>query len=115
MNSRDKKFKILGDQIKKLIANMGSCVASDRITVDGEPVGYMYHEQPDGNVDSGWRFLAGDEEEEYMGNPDNFAVYDVNTICNYDHAIIPYLNAPVGSAFGRLANTDRFEQEDFGG
>ena len=44
------------------------CFATDRILVDGEKVGYMYREEPaDGNDwDSGWRFTAGDESQEYM-------------------------------------------------
>jgi Protein of unknown function (DUF2185) len=37
-------------------------------------------------------------------NPDNWALYDVNTIANYDPTIIPYLDSPVGSAFGRDAD-----------
>jgi len=31
----------------------------------------------------------------------NHAIYDVNTIANYDPEIIPFLNAPIGSAFER--------------
>src|SRR5262245_37853004 len=115
VNPRDKAFKIPGDQIRRLIPNMGGCFASDRITVDGAPVGYMYREQPDKDVDSGWRFLAGDESQEYADTPDNFTIYEVNTLCNYDPAIIPFLDAPVGSAFGRVPGTDRFEQEPFDG
>ncbi len=112
MNPRQKAFKIPGDQIKRLIANSGACYTSDRITVDGAHVGYMYREQPDNDGDSGWRFFAGDESQEYADNPDNFAIYEVNTICNYDPAIIPFLGAPFGSAFGRVHGTDKFESED---
>lgn len=46
------------------------CFAKDRILVDGCKVGYMYREEPDVDcemADSGWRFTAGDESEEYMG------------------------------------------------
>jgi hypothetical protein len=51
---RDKAFKIPGDQIRRLIPNMGGGFASDRITVDGAPVGYMYREPPD--QDGDWPF-----------------------------------------------------------
>lgn len=115
MNPRPKAFKIPANQIRQLIPNMGGCFVSDRITVDGAPVGYMYREQPDNDIDSGWRFFAGDESQEYTDTPDNFGIYDVNTICNYDPAIIPFLKTPVGSAFGRVAGTDRFEAEEFAG
>src|SRR6185503_3859975 len=111
MNPSDKKFKIPRDKIRQLIQNMGGCFASDRITVDGALVGYMYREQPDDDADSGWRFFAGDESEEYADTPENFGIYEVNTICNYDVAIIPFLDAPFGSTFGRVAGTDQFEPE----
>jgi hypothetical protein len=111
MPPREKMFKIPGEQIKQLVPRMGGCLASDRITVDGAPVGYMYREQPDSDTDSGWHFFAGDESQEYADQPDHFAIYDVNTICNYDPAIIPLLDAPLGAAFGRVAGTDTFELE----
>jgi hypothetical protein len=79
----------------------GSCIASDRITVHGTLVGLMYREQPDNDLDSGWRFLAGDESDEYANTPQNLGLFDVNTIANYDPAIIDNLNAPFGSTFVR--------------
>jgi len=111
MDPRNKVFKLSAAQIRRLIPNMGGCYASDRITVDGKPVGYMYREEPDSNIDSGWRFFAGDESQEYADNADNFAIYEVNTICNYDPSVIPHLSAAFGSAFGRVAGTDEFEIE----
>ena len=68
------------------------------------PVGYMYRTRPHDELDSGWAFLAGDEEEAYMDDPNNLEIYDVNTIANYDPKIIPLLDAPVGSAFIRTAS-----------
>lgn len=84
-----------------LVTGYGSCFASDRITVDGQSVGFMYREKGDNDLDSGWRFFAGDESEGYTDNPDNFGIYEVNTIANYDPSIIPFLTAPVGSAYSR--------------
>jgi hypothetical protein len=95
-------------EIVSLARGYGSCIASDRIIVDGRPLGWMYREKPDNDRDSGWRFFAGDESEEYTEEAANFALYDVNTIANYEPAIVPLLNAPIGSAYvrdssGRLA------------
>jgi hypothetical protein len=115
MDPRNKAFKIPGDQIKRLVSNMGGCLASDRITVDGMKVGYMYREEPDKDDESGWRFFSGDETQEYADDPNNFAIYEVNTICNYDPAVIPLLQAPYGSAFGRIAGSDKFKPEDLEG
>ena len=113
MDPRNKNFKIPGDQIRRLIRNMVACYATDRITVDGLKVGYMFREFPDEDVFSGWVFMSGDESQEYADNADNWAIYDVNTICNYDPAIIPFLDAVLNTAYGRVAGTDRFEEEPF--
>ena len=112
MNPRRKAFRIAGQQIRQIIPDMGSCLASDRITVDGMKVGYMYREQPDNEIDSGWRFFSGEEDQDFADNPDNFALFSVNTICNYDSAIIPCLNAAPGAAFGRVPGSDKFEAEE---
>ncbi len=61
----------------------------------------MYRTSSRNKLDSGWAFLAGDESEEYMNNAVNHAIYDVNTIANYDPEIIPLLDAPAGTAFIR--------------
>ena len=91
------------EEIQQLTDIKGGCLASNKITVDDEKVGYAYREKPDENFsnDSGWRFLAGDENEEYLANPDNFHVFELNTICNYDEAITPILESKIGSAFIR--------------
>ena len=77
------------------------CIATDRILVDGCRVGYMYREEPDGDWDSGWRFTAGDESDEYMDDPNNSGIYALNTVANNDPEIIPFLTSPYGSAFFR--------------
>lgn len=53
----DKKFAIPGDQIIDLVGKIGACLASDKITVDGLPVGWMYREESIDKVDNGWRFF----------------------------------------------------------
>ena len=96
-----KTFKLAADQIKPVAVGYGSCLATDRITVDGYAVGYCYREDPDTPEDSGWRFFCGDESQEYTDDPDNLALYDVNTIANYDPDITGLLEAPTGSMFER--------------
>jgi hypothetical protein len=102
MGAVDKKYKMTSAQIRNIAPGYGACFATDKITVEGAPVGFMYREDPDNDIDSGWRFLAGTESEEYMDNPDNHAIYDVNTIANYDPDIVPLLDAPSGSVFERV-------------
>jgi hypothetical protein len=55
-----KVFFLAADAIKPDLARgQGSCLASDLITVQGLPVGFMYREDTDNDLDSGWRFFAG--------------------------------------------------------
>jgi len=105
-HTRKKKNDFIKIEIKKLIEwnepNGEGCFATDKITKEGFKVGYMYREHPDEGVpDSGWRFFAGDESDAYVNNPDNLHLFAINTICNYDEDIIPYLKSPIGSAYVR--------------
>ena len=75
-------------------------------------VGYMYREKStENNPDSGWRFFKGNEDGEYMNNPDNYHIFALNTVCNYDNNIIPYINSKVGSTFIRI-NDKEFEVDN---
>jgi len=105
-----KQFRLSKEQIKPLVQGLGSCIATDMITVEGRSVRFMYHEEPDNEVDSGWRFMSGNESDEYMENSENLEIYDVNTIANYDPSIIPFLDAPVGSAFEKPEGRESFTE-----
>ncbi len=106
---KEKTFTKDKADIKPLIdwhgGNGEGCLATDMVTKKGFKVGYMYREKPDNDFpDSGWRFFAGNEDDSYANNPNNVRVFAINTICNYDADIIPYLNAEYGSAFVRIDN-----------
>ena len=103
-----KQFALAPSDIKPLAEGRGSCFATDRITADGKPVGFMYRDPPKNDVDSGWTFLSGDETQDYLDNPAGLGIYNVNTVANYDPAIISYLDAPVLSAFERQPDTNEF-------
>lgn len=96
-----KNFKKKPIEFRDVAPGLGGCIATDRITVDGARVGYMYREEPSNGMDSGWRFTAGDETEAYMDDPNHHEVYDVNTIANYDTEIVPFLSEPVGTRVER--------------
>ena len=103
-------------KVKELIKwnepNGEGCLVSDKITKEGYKIGYMYREKPDdGRPDSGWRFMAGNESDEYNNNPDNTHVFAVNTICNYDPDIVPYIHSPIGSVYIRI-DENNFELDD---
>jgi hypothetical protein len=107
--AKGKRFKLKAGEIHSLALGLGGCIASDKITVEGQRVAYMIREQPSRAEDSGWIFTSGAESQDYMDDPANFEVYDVNTIANYDPDIIPFLRAPPGSSFERPGNEGDFE------
>jgi hypothetical protein len=97
----DKTFKIPAAAMRPLAEGRGFCYATDAITCQGRRVGYCYREPPDSADDSGWRFFSGTESPQELDDPAQTDIYDVNTIANYDPAIIPLLDSPPGSAFER--------------
>ncbi|MDR2170202.1 MAG: DUF2185 domain-containing protein [Planctomycetaceae bacterium] len=101
MTAENKKYRFTDDQIKPLALDRGSCYASDMITVESFKVGFLYRQEPEFEGDSGWRFLTGFETDKYIDDASNFAKFDVNWIVNCDPEILPYLDNPAGSAFGR--------------
>jgi len=104
---RNRDFHVKAADMKNLLPNWEGatgCIATNRITVEGCKVGYCYREKPDGDWDSGWRFTAGDESEEYMDDPNNAGIYKLNTICNDDPDIIALLHTPAPCAFERDEN-----------
>lgn len=107
-----KPFRLTAEEVVPLAEGHGSCFATDMITCEGRKVAFMYREEPDRESDSGWRFMSGYESEEYMDNPDNMTIYDVNTIANYDPDIIPFLDAGVGSSFERPGGEGGFVRVD---
>jgi hypothetical protein len=105
----NKQFKLLPEEIVALANGYGGCIATDKITVEGEPVAYMYREAPQNELDSGWRFFAGTEDQVYIDDLTHSEVYDVNTIANYEPAILAYLHYPIGSELERQNGTNKFD------
>lgn len=105
----EKKFALPKESFKELVPQFGACLATDRITVEGRKVGYMYREKPAFSQDTGWRFFAGDEDQKYIDDLQNSSVYAVNTIANYDPDIIPYLFTPAPCAFEKIIGTTNYK------
>ena len=105
---RNRSFHVKAEDMRDLLPDWdgaNGCIATNRITVEGCKVGFCYREKSDGDWDSGWRFTAGDESDEYMDDPNNSGIYGLNTICNDDPDIIPLLHTPTPCAFERDENS----------
>jgi hypothetical protein len=105
-----KKLHLDPENLAAVAPGFGICYATDEVAVHGRPVGFMYREEADSERDSGWRFMAGDEDQEYMDDPEHLGVYDINFVANIDGAIVKHLASPIGSAFERDPDTGRFEK-----
>lgn len=72
------------------------CFVTHRILEDGEKPRYVYREAPDGEDDSGWRILTGDEIDDYMDDARNTSYIAVGKILNLDGSLISIFNEPTG-------------------
>jgi hypothetical protein len=90
---RDEQVQqILGEEYQGLTA-----VAADRILCDGYRISVMLREPSVAPSDSGWRFFAGDEDQEYLADGNNFGALDLNLIINYSPDCADFLDMPVGT------------------
>ena len=99
------------------------CAASKLITEKGMRVMYMRRiliEREMGHdlrTDSGWLFMSGRETGEFLSDPTNIELCRLNTICNIDNDVIPFLTLPFNSIVVRGADgrfrVEEPEQEDF--
>lgn len=105
-----KTFAIKKEEMVELLPNSGGCMATDRITVDNAGVNYMYRELSKIEADTGWRFFAGDESEDYMKDNSNHSFYLLNTIANYEPAIIEYIQIDAPCEFERIEGSNRFQR-----
>ena len=86
----------------QLLPHNGGCIVSKQIE-EGRAIGYMYRDEDTSDKwpDTGWRFFAGDETDEYVNNPGHASIWSLNTVCNLYPDILGYVEAGGGSAFGR--------------
>lgn len=102
-----KWHRLSKEELQPLVHGYGGCIASNKITVEGYPVGFMYRQKPINEFDSGWHFLSGFEDEDYMKDTNNHDICDVNTIANYDPSIIRFLDSEIGTAFERTEGQEQ--------
>jgi hypothetical protein len=93
---------------EQLVSDSNYCAVTAKIIYEGQKVHFMYREAPVNDTDSGWQFLAGTETDEYLADPDNAAMYRLNTVANFDSAVIPYLDYPAGTDLERIEGSNEF-------
>ncbi|MDL2243663.1 DUF2185 domain-containing protein [Bacteroidales bacterium OttesenSCG-928-J19] len=67
--------------------------------IENDHIGFCYRDYPELNLDSGWRFLFGDEDEDYLDNPTNSEAIYPEFALTINPALDTILSAPIGSEF----------------
>lgn len=88
-----------------------TALVSRKILDEGYKIGLMAKDEPMNNNDSGWQFLAGNEDEEYRSDYKNIALLSINEVNNLDQDIFKYLENPVGIILIRTSK-NTFEEQD---
>lgn len=96
------------DEILTLVKMSGYSIVSKHILEDGLPIMFMYREDPIDEEDTGWRFLSGQEDQDYLDDADNSKFIGVNTMSNLDAKIIPCLRKPIGTELERHNREEEF-------
>lgn len=80
------------------------CYVTASVLDDEQPVGALYRENPDETEElvpdfSGWNIMTGDEDDDYLDNPDNWHYVPLGEVLNIDDRFIDLLDAPYDSEF----------------
>ncbi|MBP3801263.1 MAG: DUF2185 domain-containing protein [Clostridia bacterium] len=101
----EKNFSDIKKRMKYF--NLSACV-SKKIIEEGWKVGYMRRDEPLNESDSGWVFMAGNEEQEYVDDYKNLGLLSIFEIYKIDPDIWNYIDNPVGTSFIRISS-NKFE------
>lgn len=93
---------------KKLLGMF--CYVSKKITDEGWKVGYMVREEPHREGDSGWSFMAGNEDDEFLEDYNNIKLLSIAAMCQLAPEIQEHIDKPVGTALIRV-DSERLETD----
>lgn len=97
------------DDMKERKALLGQIAyVSKKIMDEGWKIGYMCRDEAVRENDSGWSFMAGNEDDEYIADYQNIQLMSIHSVTQYDRAIWKYINSPVGTRLIRISS-DEFE------
>lgn len=78
--------------------------------IDNNYIGYCYRENSEIKIDSGWRFLYGDEDENYLDNPINTVTQDLSAVVEWKPEIKDILASRRGTDFEWNPDKEIFEK-----
>lgn len=79
------------------IVGMGGCVVSNHITNGEGLLKWCVRDKSCHPADNGWRFLADNDDEEYLSKAGNMSIWNFETIVDIEPAILAIYDMPVGT------------------
>jgi hypothetical protein len=83
---------------------------ASRRALEADHIGYCYRDQPENLIDSGWRFLYGDEDQAYLDNPTHSEAVYPEDMLSINPALDLVLSAPIGSEFEWNADAEMYDE-----
>jgi hypothetical protein len=95
----DKQEKSTSDDVPEKQEEVKNYAFVSKRALETDYIGYCYRDAPENHIDSGWRFLYGDEDEEYLDNPTHTETVFPEQMLSINPALDVILSAPIGCEF----------------
>ena len=83
--------------MKKYVENAGSCIVTKSILNGETKFRWLFHEEPLNNIDTGWMAFGDSDNDDYVNDPKNLTVVDLNTLINIEPTILNVYEMPIGT------------------
>ena len=83
--------------MKKYVENTGSCIVTKSILNGETKFRWLFREEPLNNIDTGWMAFGDSDNDEYVNDPKNLTVVDLNTLINIEPTILNVYEMPIGT------------------
>lgn len=83
--------------MKKYVENAGSCIVTKSLLNGETKFRWLFREEPLNDTDTGWMAFGDSDNDEYVNNPKNLTVVDLNTLINIEPTILNVYEMPIGT------------------
>ena len=83
--------------MKKYVENAGSCIVTKSLLNGESNFRWLFREEPLDNIDTGWMAFGDSDNDDYINDPKNLTVVDLNTLINIEPTILNVYEMPVGT------------------
>ena len=83
--------------MKKYVENAGSCIVTKSILNGETKFRWLFREEPLNNIDTGWMAFGDSDNDDYVNDPKNLTVVDLNTLINIEPTILNVYEMPIGT------------------